>query len=578
MPSPTAIRAGQAYVEVGARTTALERGLRAAEAKLKAFGKSLKTIGTGLAGLAAPVTAGLGAAVKIFTDVGGTLTDIRDRTGMTIEAWTALAAHFAAAGADAQTLELAVRRMQTFLASAAGGSTDAAEALALLGLRVEDLLQLRPDQQLERLGEALAQVRHEAQRTQLAQALFGKGGTKLLPGFAAGVGAGRQRAADLGLVVTNEQAEMADRLGDQFGFLAGQVKMVAFQVGAALAPQLERFVAWAQPTLASVMQWIRDNQELVGTVALVAGGLTALGGILVAVGAGATALSAALGAVAAIAAFLVTPIGALVAVGAALAVAFGPDLWSDVGGWWAWGRDLIVQVWDRIRAEIQAAGVTWELFKEQAIFAIESIPTVLKWLWNSLKAFALWLWDNWPQVFVETAKTIGQVFTSLGRMAQRTWEEIVGIFEGRWPDFSALGAAFADELAKIGTQARRIVAGLDLPALDLSQVNPERLARIRELQRQRQEILDQALEEFARQRAAPAGAAARAAAQAGQAPPWLQAAQQIQDGWQAQGAFAAAAVRSLAVGDSLARQQVDLLGRINDHLAQIERNTDQAFE
>ena len=60
MPQAGAIRAGRAFVELFADDSKLVRGLKRAQAKLKAFGESVRNMGLKLAGLGSAIVAPLG--------------------------------------------------------------------------------------------------------------------------------------------------------------------------------------------------------------------------------------------------------------------------------------------------------------------------------------------------------------------------------------------------------------------------------------------------------------------------------------------------------------------------------------
>ena len=69
MPGSTGtIRAGRAFVELFADDSKLVRGLKAAQAKLKAFGASVRAMGTKMMGIGAAVAAPLAGAAKILGD------------------------------------------------------------------------------------------------------------------------------------------------------------------------------------------------------------------------------------------------------------------------------------------------------------------------------------------------------------------------------------------------------------------------------------------------------------------------------------------------------------------------------
>ncbi|MBN1554459.1 MAG: phage tail tape measure protein [Phycisphaerae bacterium] len=83
MPNTNAIRAGRAFVELFADDSKLVRGLRRAEAKLKAFGNSVRNIGMGMAKLGAAAAAPLIASTKIFTGFDDQMRSVQAVLGAT---------------------------------------------------------------------------------------------------------------------------------------------------------------------------------------------------------------------------------------------------------------------------------------------------------------------------------------------------------------------------------------------------------------------------------------------------------------------------------------------------------------
>lgn len=209
MASAGAIRAGAAYVELAIKDSKLVKGLRGAEQKLKAWGASIAGVGARLAGLGtAALTAFFGDA-KVFADMGSDLLDMSQRTGVSVEALSELGFAADQSGADMQTLEGGLRRMQQLIADAAGGSASARQALDRLGISVEDLSRLSPDQQFKLIADRLSQINNPTMRAAAAMDIFGRAGTRLLPMLAngaAGIEAMQQQARDLGLTWSTEDA------------------------------------------------------------------------------------------------------------------------------------------------------------------------------------------------------------------------------------------------------------------------------------------------------------------------------------------------------------------------------------
>jgi hypothetical protein len=121
MASAQAVRAGAAYVELSIRDNRLTKGLAAAAAKLKAFGAGLTGLGTQLLGVGAALATPFALAAKLFADMGSDLVDMSQRTGVSVEALSELGFAAEQSGADMETLEAGLRKMQKFVVEAADG-------------------------------------------------------------------------------------------------------------------------------------------------------------------------------------------------------------------------------------------------------------------------------------------------------------------------------------------------------------------------------------------------------------------------------------------------------------------------
>jgi hypothetical protein len=287
MASSSAIRAGQAFVELFVKQDLLIKGLRAAEQAVRAFGQRLSSIGKGMAaiggGLAMPM---LGAA-KMFASAGRELRDMSARTGMSVEALSELRYAAQMTGTDVESLETDLRRMQKTIGAAAGGSDEAQQALASLGTTVAELKALSPDQQFMLLASRLAEIRNPAQRTAAAIAVFGKSGTNLLPMLEGGIQRLeqlRQEARDLGLVMSTEAAEDATRLAVKLDTLWMEVKRGTSAVGSALTPILLQAGQAMIDAVKSCGDWIKGHRELVSVAFQAAAATLALGTVMATVG------------------------------------------------------------------------------------------------------------------------------------------------------------------------------------------------------------------------------------------------------------------------------------------------------
>lgn len=325
MADTRGIRAGRAYVELGV-SDKLTAGLRRAQRQLRAFGEGLHAIGTRLTAVAAAALAPLGAAVKHFSSAGDDLHKMAARTGVSAEALSELGFAAEQSGADLESLELGLRRMQKVIGEAAEGSASARDALGALGLTLANLQGLAPDRQFALIAERIRRIPDPALRAAAAMEIFGRSGTRLLPlmqNGAKGIEDLREQARALGLTVSTETAEDAALLNDTLNILWRVLKQGVFVVGSALAPAVIELSNAVTRTVVSVTDWIRQNKAAVVTAAKVAAGVAAAGAAIIGLGGAASALAAALGGIAAVT-------GGVVAVLSKIGVLFA-SLLSPIG-------------------------------------------------------------------------------------------------------------------------------------------------------------------------------------------------------------------------------------------------------
>ena len=332
MSQSSGIRAGKAYIELATNDSKLIKGLQSAQRRMAAFGSSLTKIGGGLIGAGAGLAAPLLAAASYFAASGDQLSKAADRTGATVESLSELKHAASQSAVDFETLTKSMNKQQKGLASAAGGNVAARAAYDDLGLSVEKLMQLSPDQQFEATADAISKITDPAKRTASAMSIFGKSGADLMPlmiGGAAGIEALRKEARDLGLQVSGEDAKNATILGDTWANVVDVMFAMVFKVGGALAPMLIDVTSRILTLVAMANHWIETNRQLVVWVAAIAAGLVVAGAVLVGFGATMMIAAAAIGGIisvastmAAIFAAIISPVGLLIGLVVGLAAAF----------------------------------------------------------------------------------------------------------------------------------------------------------------------------------------------------------------------------------------------------------------
>lgn len=321
--STGAIRAGRAYVELGLDQSKFVKGLRAAEKELKALGQSIMKIGAGLTAAGGAITGVFTAAAKSFVSAGDAINDMASRTGVSAGALQALGFAAKMSGSDVESLETGLRLMQRTITDAAGGSKSAAKSLTDVGLSVQALAGMAPEDQFTAVAEAISQIGDPTRRAAMAMDLFGRSGTSLIPMIeegSAGLSAMAQRFAQLGPPLTAADVTLAALADDVWNELLTAFKAITNQVGASVTPALVELAQVATELIADGARWASRNRELLLTIAKVGAAVAVAGAAIVALGASVSVAGIILGGVATAITFVGSAIAALLSpIGLAIA-------------------------------------------------------------------------------------------------------------------------------------------------------------------------------------------------------------------------------------------------------------------
>ena len=466
MADSRGIRAGRAFVELGV-SDKLSAGLRRAQRRLKAFGAGVRQVGLRLvaAGVAALVP--LGLAVRIFAKAGDELEKMSRRTGVSVEALSELGFAAEQSGADLETLEKGVRTMQRAIVDLGRGLSTQVDAFGALGLTLKDLQNLKPEEQFKLIADRLSQVEDATTRAALAQQIFGRAGTRLLPLMeqgAAGMEALQQEARRLGLTISTKTAKDAARLTDAFNIVRRVLRITAITVGSALAPALERAAKFITRIAVVTNAWIKQNKQAVVTAAKVALTVVAVGAALIAVGlllalAGAalgglaaiiTTTAGVVGAITAAFGFLVSPIGLVIA-----ALALGTVALLKFSGGGSKALDFLGAKFGTLKGIVSKTlgGIGDAL-------AAGDIGLAAKVLWAGLKL-----------TFLDGTKEISESFANGFLVMRLVMVDALAIMQRLWTSFASGVQSVWEKTVNAVAKGVTVVLGVFDSSLDVEAAN-----------------------------------------------------------------------------------------------------------
>ncbi len=227
----------------------LKSGLKSAENQVTGFGGFLqrheKAITLAIGGMVAAVGVMAYKSIKAYAATGDAIQEMSQRTGLGTVAISELKYAAELSGSSMQGLEVSVRKMSQSIIDAESGLEASRRAFVAVGVTVESLMGLKPEEQFLKLATAIASVEDETRRTALAVDIFGRSGTQLLPMLAdgaEGLNKMRQEAHDLGIVFSPEMADRASSMQDSFQKLEGALNGLKFAFAETAGPTVQGMV------------------------------------------------------------------------------------------------------------------------------------------------------------------------------------------------------------------------------------------------------------------------------------------------------------------------------------------------
>lgn len=215
--------------------------------------------GTRVAVMGGAAAGGIFAIANSTATLGDNVSKTADKLGMDLAALQELRYAAERSGLEANTLDTSMQRMVRRVAEAAGGSGEAVNALAELGLDAVELSRMRPEKALEQIADAMREVDNQGDRVRLAMKLFdseGVGMVNMLKDGSAGLRAMGDDAHRAGYVLSEQAARDAETFKDRLLNVQAGLQGMKNTIGAALMPAVSDLMG-------SLSAWMSENRDQV---------------------------------------------------------------------------------------------------------------------------------------------------------------------------------------------------------------------------------------------------------------------------------------------------------------------------
>ena len=202
---------------------------------------------------------------SLLGGVGDEFDKMSARTGLSSEALSEFAHAAEMSGASISDVEGAMRSLASQIVAAQSGSSRAEKAFQILGVSVEQIAALNPEQQFDAIARAISAISDPTERAGAAMRIFGAAGANLIPLFSQGpdgLAKLRQEARDLGVSVDSTTAKMGASFQDATTRLKTAFQGLGLTIARAVTPALIDFANVASRALRAVIKLAEEHPNL----------------------------------------------------------------------------------------------------------------------------------------------------------------------------------------------------------------------------------------------------------------------------------------------------------------------------
>lgn len=205
---------------------------------------------------------------KEFAEFAEQTSQAAQKTGLTTEKIQELSFAGQQNAVSTEQMQTSLIHLARSMAEAQAGSEQAENAFKSLGISADEIKGASLDEVLDKVANAFQTHADGAAKAALAQQLFGRAGTALIPTLnqgAEGLAKYAEQAKQLGVIMGQDDIEAGEKLNEQFDVLDSQMAALKLRAGSELAPAMTQ-IANAMLSVSSKGGPLDDMFSALGSV------------------------------------------------------------------------------------------------------------------------------------------------------------------------------------------------------------------------------------------------------------------------------------------------------------------------
>lgn len=256
---------GSIFVNTDEAETSISKTEEKAQGLGNTLSNGIKTAAKWGAAIVAGAAVAAAAVVKVASSTAATadrIDKMSQKIGISRQAFQELDFICSQSGTSVETLQMGIKTLTNQMQAAADGTESASQIFKKLGISIYDNNGKLKDQEamMWEAMEALQGMKNQTEKAAIANDLFGRSGTELMPllnGATGSIEAMKEQAHELGLVLSDELVDNGVELTDSLDQTKRAFQAIATNLGASFMPIVTKVSDYIQKAVPYIQKAVQ---------------------------------------------------------------------------------------------------------------------------------------------------------------------------------------------------------------------------------------------------------------------------------------------------------------------------------